>query len=261
MVFWKSKKSPLEQDDEEWQLACWPWLLDNVIDLNAIQQRPLVVPSDEFFPPTAAKGKDRAMYVFQNVAELIGVSDWPFDLVEQDERVNPVVGPTMIVQNVPDSPAGTFSLQSDYRLQITYSPELVNEPLQLIATYVHEICHALMLTIDRSSDETEPPGGWECEEFATDLLVVLLGFGIFGANTAFQFQQFTDQGTGMQGWSTRRSGYLTEADWAFALAVYQRITNQPEGYANQRLKPGLIKQLAKSNAYLNKNEALLSWAC
>jgi hypothetical protein len=260
MFFLGSRKSPLGQDDEEWQLACWPWLLSNVVDIDTIRDCPLIVPNDTYFPGTKAKGKERAEHVFRCVAELIGVAAWPFDLVEQEERVNPIVSPTLIVQNTPGSPAGTFQLQSDYRLQVTYSPELVDDPGQLIATFVHEICHALMLTIDRSDPESEPPGGWECEEFATDLLVTLLGFGIFGANAAFQFDQYSDPGTGMGGWSTRRSGYLTEIEWAFALAIYFKITGKPLDEANRWLKPGLFKQLKKCTAYLDKNEALLSWA-
>lgn len=82
MFFFGSRKSLLDQDDEEWQLACWPWLLAHIIDLDAIRDRPLIVPNDTYFPGTKATGKARAEHVFRCVAELIGVVDWPFDLVE-----------------------------------------------------------------------------------------------------------------------------------------------------------------------------------
>ena len=259
MAFWNSHKSPLEKDDEEWQLACWPWLLKHVVDPDWIRSTPLILPTDEFFPPTQAHGKERAEHVFKCVCDLTGVADWPFDLVEQDQAVNPVLAQLAVVQNAPVSPLGTFYVKPNDRLQVTYNPALVDEPVQLIATFAHEVSHALMLMVDRSSPDTELPGGWICEEFATDLLVVLLGFGLFGANSAFQFQQMSDPATGMQGWSTSKSGYLTEAEWAFALAVYLKVTDQPADALMDRLKPGLVKQLSKSVAYLDRNDELLVW--
>ena len=41
-----------------------------------------------------------------------------------------------------------------------------------------------------------------------DLLTVFLGFGIFTANSAFHFKQYTTDRA--QGWSAGRSGYLFE---------------------------------------------------
>ena len=57
----------------------------------------------------------------------------------------------------------------------------------LITTLAHEICHPILLNIP-----TEPPGGGDMEEFATDLAMIFFGFGIFGGNSSFQFRQFNN---------------------------------------------------------------------
>jgi len=50
------------------------------------------------------------------------------------------------------------------------------------------------------------------------LLTVFLGFGVFNANSIFQFQQHTNYDR--QGWSTRRLGYLSEQQFGYALARF-----------------------------------------
>ena len=106
---------------------------------------------------------------------------------------------------------------------------------------------------DRPLDPRTATGGPEFEEYAVDLATAFLGFGIFGANTAFQFQQFSDIGSGSQGWSSSRVGYLTETEWAFALAVFLSLRGEPKEVADKWLKPGPAKLLAKSMAYLAAN--------
>ena len=61
-----------------------------------------------------------------------------------------------------------------------------------------------------------------------DLLTVFLGFGVFNANAAFQFHQYTKNDS--QGWSTRRLGYLSEELFGYALArfAFERKEENPE---------------------------------
>jgi hypothetical protein len=63
--------------------------------------------------------------------------------------------------------------------------------------------------VDREAEDMEP---------LNDLLTVFLGFGIFNANAAFQFSQYTS--TDSQGWSAQRLGYLPERVWGYALARF-----------------------------------------
>ena len=63
--------------------------------------------------------------------------------------------------------------------------------------------------ISRDAEDSEP---------LTDLLTVYFGAGILTANAAFQFGQWHDHQR--QGWSATRQGYLSEAQFGYALARF-----------------------------------------
>ena len=96
---------------------------------------------------------------------------------------------------------------------ITFNPADVRDPQSLVATFAHELAHYLGCTA-----EIPPPGGDKNWEYATDLLAVVMGFGIFLANASVQFSQFTGPTT--QGWSSRSRGYLSESELVYTLAVF-----------------------------------------
>jgi len=250
MTFWKSRP-PLDNDDLEWQLECWGWLLSNFGGLAALEDTPMILPTGAFFAPSESQGHDRAQILFETIARYMSVDPGEFDLVPQDESIDPKLGDLAIVQNAPSSPAGTFQYGADQRLRVTYDPASIERPMELIATLAHEICHAILFTTD-----DEPPGGADCEEFATDLAVTFFGFGVFAANSAFEFRQFSDGVT--QGWSTRRQGYLTEAEWGFSLAVFLSLKGESADAALKHLKPALASHLKKSLKYLDNNPGLLA---
>lgn len=243
-MFW-SVTSPLEADDEEWQLACWRWLLENFGGAATARARPLILPTGAFFRHPKAEGHAAALDWFAQVAGHFGIDANDFDLVAQDEAVDPVVGPMQVVVNAPASPAGTFSMAESGRLTISYDRRLLAQPMQLIATLAHELSHPLLLSVPE-----EPPGGAEMEEFATDLAVTFFGFGIFNSNTAAMFRQFSDAGTGTQGWSMDRQGYLSPAERAFALALFVHGRAEDERQARDHLEPGPLAYFKKAAKYL-----------
>ena len=212
----------------------------------------MILPTGAFFAPSESKGHERAHVLFENVARYMSVDPDEFDLVPQDESIDPKLGDLAVVQNAPSSPAGAFQYNPDQRLRVTYNPASVERPIELIATLAHEICHAILFTTD-----DEPPGGADCEEFATDLAVTFFGFGVFAANSAFEFRQYSDGVT--QGWSTRRQGYLTEAEWGFSLAVFQSLKRESADAALKYLKPAVASHLKKSLKYLDGNPDLLAF--
>jgi hypothetical protein len=233
-MFLPSKKSPLDEDTEDWLLTCWKWLLDNVSTAEQVRQSPTILPIGDFFQETDKEGHDRALHVFDAVAALSGVADWPFDLVAQEEEFNPVLAPLAVVQNVKPDPLGTFSIQTEGRLTVSYNRKLLTEPIGLIATFIHEIAHAILMGI-----EEEIPGGPELEECVTDVTTVLLGFGVFGAKTS-------------------RSGYLTEAEWAFCLALFLSKKGESEDKITNWLKPNPMALLKQSMRYLRQNPGRLT---
>jgi len=251
-MFWRAK-SPLKADDEDWQFACWAWFLRHFGGADAMRARPLILPTGAFFTRPKATGHAAAQDIFDQTARHFGLDPAEFRLVPQAKGIDPNLGPHQFVANAPSGPAGTFSVTRGGTLKITYRPELVAEPMQLVATFAHEICHPLLLAI-----ETPPPGGEDMEEFATDLAVSFFGFGIFNANTAAIFRQFSDAGTGSQRWTMERQGYLSPAERAFALARFVSGRADDERDARLFLDQGPLAYFSKAVKYLAANPGIAS---
>lgn len=241
MALWPWKSSPfLEPAEEEWQADTWRWFLKNLGGLDDLRQSPLVTPNAEFFPATDARGRERALFIFERVKQCARLGDWDCELVEQAQRPELRVGPVTAQVFTESDPGGTFSVE-DSKVVITYDPGLLDDPMALIATLSHELGHYLLLTLPEP-----PPGGPEAEELATDLVTVYLGFGLFGANCAFSFHGNN------QGWSTARQGYLPERMWCYALAIFFLLRDEDCGHARPFLKEHLFSDLRKATAYLRK---------
>lgn len=243
-MFWNTvPKSPLDEETERWQIDCWRWLINGLSASHNLRDADLIVPDFDFFPATDATGHDRAEHLFRCVTRLSGVEDWPFDLVAQawhpDDDGSGSAGFDYAAGTYQESPAG--------RMTIGYYPGLVDRPLDLIGTLAHEVSHGVARSINNP-----PPGGWQMEAFAVDLTTVYLGFGVFGANNAFKTQFGEGFFKGLFGsWSMSSGGYLSQEQWAFALAVFLTLRDESEEAAQEWLSKPLRKMLVQSMDYLD----------
>ena len=246
MALWPWKSSGfLKPEEEDWQAATWGWFLKNLGGLDDLRLSALVTPNAEFFPATTAAGHERALAIFTHVKQHARLDDWACELIEQPSAPNLHLGEGASQVFDQQDPAGTFSVEGDTAV-ITYDPALVGDPMKLIATFAHELGHYLLGTI-----EDPPPGGEEMHERATDLITVYLGFGIFGANCAFNLRAHADAFN--QGWRSARHGYLTEPMWCYALAMFCLLRGEDIERAKPFLKDHLFIDLRKAAAYLRKH--------
>lgn len=246
------KRYFLDEEDEAWHIATWKFLLDNFGGLETLRTTRLVNATREFFPPTEATGHARAAHIFACVKELTGMNGWPCELVAQPERIRTHVAEFVhlkILENAP--PLGTYSLDRGGAVTISYDPESLKDPAVLVATLAHELAHYLL-----AAKRLDIPGGEEMHEFATDLATVYLGFGLFGANRAFEFSQHGDAFG--QGWRYSTTGYLRQRDWVFALAVFLALRDERAETLKKLLKPHLYSDLRVAEKYLNKSPELLA---
>lgn len=156
---------------------------------------PLILPTREFFPNTR-RGDELARELFERVRELMGLQQWPCRLEpESDEEAEfrAAMQRSGVFAPIQRKAAGTFSAGEE--VVITYSRSLNDQPMQLVATLAHELCHYLLATV-----QLAPPAGWEELEPLTDLAAVHEGFGVILANSAFQFSQWAD--AQMHGWQS-----------------------------------------------------------
>jgi len=238
----------LDPDVEGWHLETWTLLLQRLGAQVSLAETPVVLPTREFFPPTEATGHSRAEHVFACVKSVMGMEAWPVSLEAQTERRGGERIAEFVSTESVDAPAGTFRVEGDGRVVITYSPELVDRPGDLVATLAHELAHYLLASHQELVED-------ETHELMTDLAVAYAGLGLFGANAAFSFGQHGDAFS--QGWSWRSSGYLSPRSWAFALAVFARLRGD-DGGIEPYLKPEIASLRRDALRYLDKHPDLLA---
>ncbi|GHA32716.1 hypothetical protein ACFFLZ_05285 [Photobacterium aphoticum] len=240
----------LSDEDVAFQRETYKWLLKYFGGKDFYTHTQLVLPTDAFFPSHIASPDEAVTTTFLQVRQHAGMGIWPCALVPQEADDDTHVGPCLLIQQAPHSPNGTYC-RYEGKAYISFNPELANHPARIVATFAHELGHYL------TDDLPEPPpGGWENWEFATDLTAVFLGFGIFSANTAFNFQQYANGES--QGWRSQRSGYLSDVELLFALALFCQLKGiRPESVTTY-IKPSLKSMFLKCHKQIVRTEGLIA---
>lgn len=240
-------RSFLDPAVEEWHLQTWQTLIERFAGQQALTATPVALPTRDFFPPTDAVGHARAEHVFACVKAAMGMADWACELEAQPARTVGRQVSEFVVIGGDNDPNGTFRIEPGGRAVVTYAPDLLEDPTHLVATLAHELAHYLLAAeVDLVDDETH--------ELMTDLTVVFAGLGVFGANSAFSFEQHGDAFS--QGWRSRGTGYLSPRSWAFALAVFGGLRGN-DGGMGAYLKPEIEGLRRQAVRYLHKRPALL----
>lgn len=258
-MFGFGTKRPLSVAEWEWQLAAFKWL-DETIGAGEPRQ-PLVTPTVDYFPPSAAKGEARAAELLEQVQRAAAMmpEDWPVRLVfAGDERPHHVpLAQGVALINPGQGIGGTFQTETSdgnsWRAVITLSPVQLDNEMSAIATLAHELSHYLLATVERPM-----PGGEDCHELLTDLTAVYLGFGIFLGNSA-RFSAITadEGGQWMQsGWQ----GYLSERALMTALAIQETLAGRDPLDACGWLKPHLAQDVKLAARYITKRDLLAEMA-
>ena len=233
---WPFKRKPIvDADTAEWHVDNFAWLVATFGGNGAFANATLVLPKAGFFPSQGEDGHAKALRLLERVKQYCGMDDWPVELVPDH---NPAAIQSSLSLTAPvhgKHAQGTFSVAGN-AVQISYAPSLLAHPERLIATFAHELAHYLLATAP-----TSPPCADDEHEFLTDLTAAYLGFGVFMANTVFDFEPLQD-GL-LQGWRWGRSGYLPEQDFVFATALFIAAKELDPTPAYPCLKPHLAKLL------------------
>jgi len=237
----------LDAEIEDWVLETWAWLLPTAGGWARMKSIRFILPTREFYPPTETVGHERALYILDLTRHWMGLEQWPVELqaVERPPSRQRVGTYAMLQRG--KSPHGTFRID-DGQVFITYATDLLDNPRALIATLAHELAHYRLALIRQPI-----PGGNELHELATELTVAFSGFGVFGANAAFAFEQHQDAWG--QGWSAQRSGYFSERTWAFALALFSAMTGTEVPI--DHLKRSVADLTRQAQRYLKRHDTLL----
>jgi hypothetical protein len=214
----------------DWEITHLKWLMKQLQPEHDIVRIRLVHPTPADFPVVAATADDRAAMTFRCVQQHFDLEHWPCKL-QPFEELHDTLTDSLPVLARPESwngAAGLFQVTQEKDVIIHYKRNQLGDPVALIATMAHELCHYVLATIPE-----EPPCGRDDHEPLTDLTAVFFGFGIFLANSSFRFSQW--QTTGYQGWNSERQGYLSEEALALALALFCAYTDTEPTTASQHL--------------------------
>ncbi|WP_299191988.1 hypothetical protein [uncultured Erythrobacter sp.] len=230
---------PIDREELEWLLACFAWIdrtLGQRDQSDGFEPR-LVLPNDE-----ALTAASTASDLFHAVKQTAGLSDWECRLEKGEPRRERIQTGLAADYDPESSALGTFSVEGSTPV-IRYDPALLRDPDALVSTFAHELAHLVIHSLGM------PPGGEALEEHATDCMAVYLGFGVFLANSARNFSQFSDGA--MHGWSSQTSGYLSENALVTALAIFEKRF-ATDGDAQGALKSYLKPVHRKAHKYFAK---------
>jgi hypothetical protein len=241
---WFAPKCPLDPDSKQWIESAFEWLIEE-FGVEVIRTTAVVLPTDEFFPDTFDGSQDSIRKMVSRVSEYMDVD--PTHLTIKFHRNDDAdqIHPLAADGETRGHALGSYTLRHG-KHTISLDLSQASNPETMVATIAHELGHVILQgenRLDPAYPELEP---------MTDLVPVVYGLGIFGANSSFVFQQWTN--AQFQGWRASGAGYLSEEMFGYSLALFAYLRNESkpawQTYLNTNVKhyfKSSLKFLAKTN--------------
>lgn len=80
-------KPIISNDDLEFQVATFKWLLKNFGGKDFYEDARLILPTKEYFPTKVESADEAAIATFNTVKQYAGMAEWPCKLEVQEEDV------------------------------------------------------------------------------------------------------------------------------------------------------------------------------
>jgi hypothetical protein len=157
--------------------------------------------------------------MFEAVVGFADMRDWRFELVDETDAV--VAEPMANIPR-PAHPVAIHAVADDEPIPeggpfpIAFTAEQAADPIVLVASFARDLSHYLLYN---ASDE--PPGGDEHRQAFVEVGAVMLGFGVFLANSVLRFRQV--ESGAIHGWSAARHGELGEDALGYLLALHVEL--------------------------------------
>jgi len=248
-MLWFSSKLPVDDDERLWVDEGFA-RLEKMLGRSRLLEAKVIEPIPEHFPDAYDASEAAAEILFARVCDYMQVERRRLKLEIFPDETEELRETSHWNINTGRQAAGVYirdeaAEKEEDRVAIALRSTLLKEPIALVATVAHELGHVILLGgghMDRNTPDHEP---------MTDLLTVFLGFGIFSANSAARFKQYSD--AGWHGWSMQRLGYLPQEVYGYALAKFaaERSESKPEW--SRHLSTNVRVYFKRSRAWLAKN--------
>jgi hypothetical protein len=206
MFSWFRPVCPCDPAAKRWVEDRLRWLTRQ-FGLHVLLERPIILPTEEFFPDPWDGSTKAACAMFHRVCEYMGVDRTCVELrfFDQKERSWSPLGRAFGIK------AGTWSGAEQPWLRGVVSIERggLYQPADLVGIMAHELSHQRLLGEGRAD-----PDAFD-NELLTDLTAVFFGFGVFLANNPRKSTGKLDRWPGT---SLFRPEYLSEPMLGYALA-------------------------------------------
>jgi hypothetical protein len=213
---------PCDPAAKRWVEDRLRWL-SRQFGLHVLLERPVILPTDEFFPDPYDGSLKAVRQMFRRVCEYMGVDP---DDVEVELYTDRTPGSIAFIDPTRGFAAGTWQggtgaassggeagswggLRPGQKGVIRVEKSTVDRPADLVGTLAHELSHQRLLGEGRAR-----PDAFD-NELLTDLTAVYHGFGVFLANNP---RKSTGELSYWPGTNLRRPEYLSEPMLGYALA-------------------------------------------
>jgi hypothetical protein len=240
----RHKKLPVREEDRLWVDAAF-CRLSAALGWHRMLEARVMLPTADDFPDRFDGSEEAFQLMFARIAIFMGVDPSSVDIQLFSDATESTLASIPFAARHRSGPGGVYMEPQNGRKLIAIHPQQLRDPLALVAVIAHELGHVILLggnLIDRDSADMEP---------VNDLLTVFLGFGIFNANAAFQFSQYTS--TQSQGWSAQTLGYLPEQVWGYALARFAFERKEENPAWAKFLSTSIGAYFKSSNSWLKAN--------
>jgi hypothetical protein len=214
---------PVEERERVWIQDSMDWFRGQFGDDPL--QRPVVLPTSEFFPPPFSGSDADVRAAVHRVCGYMGLGPERIRVALTDDYDHAAALRRFVPRAVAqvDGAAGTYHDDGGGDT-VTIDRSAVGDPARLLAVIAHELGHVRLLGEHRVAADRKDG------EPLTDLVTVYLGMGIFTANAAFDFHGLPRDRPAMRigGWSTSRLGYMTEQMFGYGLACLAWLRDEPD---------------------------------
>lgn len=243
MIFGKPKPT-VTPEDKDWVEDAFLWL-EQQYGKDFLKNVVTIEPTKEFFPLDFKGTEENAAQLTEMICDYMHIKNIKIDLHYFSDKPIELTEGIVTTQSEKGfgfqnkNKLGTYSEHGPNKYSIGIELELLKDPINLIATLAHELSHLTLLGEGRLEVN---------DEELTDINTIALGFGIFTANSIFQFQQF--QGTSTQGWQTQRRGYIPEQVAAYCLALFTNYQQKDDAKWRHFLTKSIKKMYDRNIKYL-----------
>jgi hypothetical protein len=249
LMFGLTPKLPVSDEDRRWVDEGFN-RLSRMLGRNRMLQAKVILPDAEHFPDPYDKSEFAADKMLCRICNYMKVDRTQLSFEIFPDETEELKEMLPYWKGSHNGCAGLYVHPDDesHRMVVALRSSQLDDPVALVATLAHELCHVILLggdLMEHSVKDMEP---------MTDLLTVFLGFGIFNANCAARLTKW--QNDRKQGWSMQRLGYLPEEIYGYALArfAHERAERRPEW--TKHLSTNVRSYFRKSSAWLENHEAM-----